>query len=289
MKKILVTLISLTIANFIFADIKYDPSTKKFHSIPASKSVNLDEYNALVEQMQFIERQCWNSGVYGKKVRDQIFSYLMLLKTPTSLRLLSDLKKAWLVEEQEIIKNGKPSPGDTPRLQGAVLYIDMTLLPKGCASKYHSYGSRHVSGCGNKSCTACYVLKSVELTKAYKELVELQEFHAKKLNDYDQKIATLEESIQKANSDSKRPLREKINSLHRECAEFETEFGKKFDPFSQTFDKINKKLLNIGQNIAKEMGASCLVQIQSHVHSYVDTEYDITQLAIDRLNEEYNK
>ncbi len=96
MKKLLLLGAILSLSqSYVSADIKYDPTSLTFYSLPASPQVNCGEYNALVLQIALMQIQCWNSGVYGKKLRDQTSSYLKTLNTPTSLRLLSDLEKNW--------------------------------------------------------------------------------------------------------------------------------------------------------------------------------------------------
>ena len=88
-------IITFTLITIARADIKYDIAMYRFYSIPMTPEINLCEYNSLVLQTSLMSFQCWNNGVYGKKVRDQISSYLKTLNTPTSLRLLSDFEKNW--------------------------------------------------------------------------------------------------------------------------------------------------------------------------------------------------
>jgi hypothetical protein len=77
----------------MMADIKYDAFNGSFYTVPASSSINLNEYNALIAQVAIMEIQLMNSGVYGKRKNQQTASYLKALNTPTALRLLADLEK----------------------------------------------------------------------------------------------------------------------------------------------------------------------------------------------------
>lgn len=95
MNKFFLILAAIIVTFKLSADIKYDPSLQRFYTIPQSSSINQDEYHALLIQTTIISIQCWNNGVYGKPLRQQITSYLKTLNTPTSLRVLADLEKDW--------------------------------------------------------------------------------------------------------------------------------------------------------------------------------------------------
>jgi len=103
MKKILL-LTSLMILSFIplFAELKRDPKTKRYYSLPLS-GINQTEYHLLVWKCKDVEDQFLNMRarlagggrssftVGGKEM--MITEFLERIATPTSIRLLEDLKK----------------------------------------------------------------------------------------------------------------------------------------------------------------------------------------------------
>lgn len=178
-------------------------------------------------------------------------------------------------------KEIKRTSENSKKLSGAVLFIDTNLQPKGCCA-VRRHGNEWVPGCANFLCKECYESKSLEYTKAYKKLCNYHWQYAIKKNLLDEELKTLCDIYKKGQmaSDS---YRDKYNELRIGINTFDGKHCKSWSDFG--FHDIEEKLRVITKGIAKNMSASALGLISSHL--YVDPEYDITKQAIDQLNNDY--
>ncbi len=96
---ILVSMIfaSLIISSFTLqADLQQDQTTGRFYSIPMSPNINQTEYNDL---MQLCSLMCQARLMYSvikdtdEETVSMLHSYLQKVGTPTSKRLIADIKK----------------------------------------------------------------------------------------------------------------------------------------------------------------------------------------------------
>lgn len=92
MKHSIFALCVLFLVHSIYSDIKYD-NNYRFYSSPKTSDINQEEYHQLFCQLHRTIRAFHASGVSAKDIDNHIISYLQLLGTPTSLRLLTDITK----------------------------------------------------------------------------------------------------------------------------------------------------------------------------------------------------
>lgn len=86
----------------LLAEMKKDPVTNKFYSIPASPDINQEEYNELLFRCYWMSDQIIMSlqsfkGSNDKMVKQVIAasadSFLRAVRTKTAFRLITDLQK----------------------------------------------------------------------------------------------------------------------------------------------------------------------------------------------------
>ena len=82
--------------------IQCDPVTHRYYTIPTSPEINQNEYHSLVWQCKDLKKQhsamvaqyqAWNSSFGRSGAQAMITEHLQRIATPTSIRLLEDLKK----------------------------------------------------------------------------------------------------------------------------------------------------------------------------------------------------
>jgi hypothetical protein len=104
-KKFLGIAIATLISSTLQADIKWDPTTCVYYSIPMTADINQREYNDLYWKCYGIlfnlEAFYIGAGILdgkrfeldGETVRQQIFAYLRKVNTHTAYRFIEDIKK----------------------------------------------------------------------------------------------------------------------------------------------------------------------------------------------------
>lgn len=111
MKKLLMISFVLMNVSYLSAELMRDAKTFRYYSSPTTPGINQDEYHALVwqckdiqkfaaEQQSALNNRMSDQGngsyrnAYGPLyVKNMITEYLQRVATPTSIRLLEDLKK----------------------------------------------------------------------------------------------------------------------------------------------------------------------------------------------------
>lgn len=86
----------------LFAELKYNPTTYRYYSLPATPNINQDAYHNLVWQCKDLKQQhqamvasSGGSGISSFAIhgaQQMIRDHLQRIATPTSIRLLDDLK-----------------------------------------------------------------------------------------------------------------------------------------------------------------------------------------------------
>ncbi len=110
MKKSILTTIFLCAASGLSAQLKQDPKTSRYYSIPNAREINQNDYHQLVWACKDIlrnhERQhsaffakypdLRRSSGYNLSLKagnEAVMQYLQRIATPTSMRLLADLQE----------------------------------------------------------------------------------------------------------------------------------------------------------------------------------------------------
>jgi hypothetical protein len=109
MKKLSISISILTFVLPLYAELKRDPATYRYCSIPSSQEINQNEYHQLVWTCKDILEHyaqehaallaqypgVYRSGSYdpnNKAGKVTVLQYLERIANPTSMRLLADLK-----------------------------------------------------------------------------------------------------------------------------------------------------------------------------------------------------
>ena len=105
-KSILFLTISFLSTEYILADMRYDGRTCRYSSIPASAEINQNDYHLMVWTCKDIKNRhsamvhqslmsgCNRGSSFSESgAQVMITEYLQRIATPTSIRLLEDLRK----------------------------------------------------------------------------------------------------------------------------------------------------------------------------------------------------
>ena len=108
MKRIVLPMLSLFSVGLLYGDMKYDPATDTFFSLPRTKEVDQHEYERLVYSYKEmfvttfgIARVIADEANNGQSItqqeknafREWFIRYLKNIGTPTALRLIQDIRK----------------------------------------------------------------------------------------------------------------------------------------------------------------------------------------------------
>ena len=95
MKKLLLSLLILAPSASLFADLKQDPKTGKYYTVPASPYINQIEYDHLMSKIERMTKEYLkNPYSPATNLNDtslKIFTYLATINTPTAERLMMDI------------------------------------------------------------------------------------------------------------------------------------------------------------------------------------------------------
>jgi hypothetical protein len=93
MKKLLMVTFVLMTTIYLSAELMRDPKTFRYYTSPEAKGINQGEYHAMVWQCKDLQKVGAECRVPLHVQNKIITEYLQHIATPTSIRLLEDLKK----------------------------------------------------------------------------------------------------------------------------------------------------------------------------------------------------
>ncbi|TET06031.1 hypothetical protein E3J79_03160 [Candidatus Dependentiae bacterium] len=182
---------------------------------------------------------------------------------------------------------------------GHVLYIDLNLFPnidlnlfpKGCSNPHYCGTSCSISPfsghyCNDESCNECHISKSLEFTNIYDCFIKACKENETMSKYYTDLNIELHDKYNKGLINNA-TYTAKITELQDKFNQLAEKQNTAYQSFYQATQSVEQKLIVIGKCIAKNLGASALIKLEEDKQIYVDPTYDITQIAIDQLNDDY--